>query len=296
MGHQLPRRPFHRSPRCPLRQRRHGQAHHLQDGRAPAGEDRRLHRQQETGSDQDRREAQGTEHPHPARLVHRPGPDPQGRKRRAQLHGVQGLPVRGGDPRTQAAAERAEAGQPDVQRRRRAQGQDPEDRVRGQQGHVERRPGRRDETQQGRALAVVRHQPGRLPGSDVRGGCRPHPGVLPRQGLHQRSCGSARDQDPAGREGRQDAQRRAEGARHRGRSLSHRQHRFRGQQGREDRGPAPAVQAEGRRLLQREADSEGHGGVARAVRHRRLLGVHGLSGPQAAQHPGSDQGERPGGG
>ncbi len=108
--------------------------------------------------------------------------------------------------------------------------------------------------------------------------------------------GSARDQDPAGREGRQDAQRRAEGARHRRRSLSHRQPRFRGQQGREDRGPAPAVQAEGRRLLQREADSEGHGGVARAVRHGRLLGVHGLSGPQAAQHPGPDKGERPGGG
>ncbi len=284
VGDQLPRRPLHRSHRCPLRQRRHGQAHHLQDGRAPAGEDRRLHRQQEAGSDQDRGEAQGREHPHPARLVHRSGPDPEGRKRRPQLHGVQGLPVRRGDPRAQADAERTQAGQPDVQRRGRPEGQDQEDRVRGQQGHVRRRPGGRDEAQQGRALAVVHHQPGRLPGSDVRGGRRPHPGVLPRQGLHQRACRPARDQDPAGREGRQDAQRRAEGARHRRRSVSRRQPRFRGQQGREDRRPAPAVQAEGGRLLQREADPQGHGSVARAVRQRRVLGVHRLSGPQAPQH------------
>ena len=98
VGHQLPRRPVHRSARRPLRQRRDGQAHPLQAGRAAAGQDRGLHRQQEAGSDQDRGEAERREHPHPSRLVHRSGTDPEGRKRRAQLHGVQGLPVRRPSP------------------------------------------------------------------------------------------------------------------------------------------------------------------------------------------------------
>ena len=76
-----------------------------------------------------------------------------------------------------------------------------------------------DEAQQGRALAVLHHQPRRVPGSDVRGGRRPHPGALSRQRLHRRARRAAGDQDPGRREGRQDAQHRAESAHHRRRSL-----------------------------------------------------------------------------
>ena len=67
-----------------------------------------------------------------------PAPDPQGRGRRARAAVREGLPVRGGDPRDQADARRAEAGAPVVRDERRPEGADPRDRVRREQGRQRR--------------------------------------------------------------------------------------------------------------------------------------------------------------
>ena len=82
VGDQLPRGPVDRGRRRSLSQRRDGQAHHLQDGGAPARQDRRLRGQQEGRAVEDRRQAEGREHPDPPRHVHRSRADPARRRRR----------------------------------------------------------------------------------------------------------------------------------------------------------------------------------------------------------------------
>ena len=150
-----------------------------------------------------------------------------------------------------------------------------------------------------RVAVLLHHRPRHLPGSEVRGGRRARQAYYRDKGYIAARVGAARDQDPGGLEGRQDALRRAAHPVQRGRSVRGRQLRLRGQQGRQDRRPSPAVQAEGRatttarsrsgRAWSRRASCTAPGGYweftgypgSEAARHRRARCAAG--------------GERPGG-
>ena len=106
-------------------QRRHRQGRPLQHGGAPARQDRRLRRIEEGRAVEDRRRAEEAEHADRARLVHRPGPDPQGRRRRPRAVRREGLRVRRGEAGGQAGQRRDQDGEPDLPHHRRAEGEDP---------------------------------------------------------------------------------------------------------------------------------------------------------------------------
>ena len=91
-------------------------------------------------------------------------------------------------------------------------------------------------------------------------------------------------------DGREDALDRAAHPDHRRPPIQGRRGRVHGQHDHQDRVPEAALQAEHRRLLQREERPQGHGEGARGVRRRRLLGVHGLPRLQVPRRPESGGG------
>ena len=95
----------------------------------------------------------------------------------------------------EAAAGRPEAREGGLRRPGRPAGQGPDHQLRGQRSGRRRHPEAPDEVHQGAVVPLLDHRPRQVPGSQVRGGRRPHRRVLPQPRLRagpRRSAGPAR--------------------------------------------------------------------------------------------------------
>ena len=157
-------------------------------------------------------------------------------------------------------------------------------RLRRQQGDRRRHARAEDEGEQGEGLLRLHHRRRHLQGRQVRGRRAARHRLLPRRGLHHGPGRSAAAEDPRGFEGRQDALGTAADSGHRRQALRGRRVQVRGQQGRQRRGAAAAVQ------VSKAAKSTARRRSRRGSRRRRklygvgrLLRVHGLSRSAAAR-------------
>ena len=260
---------------APYDERRHRQAHHLQDGRAAAREDRRLHGQQEGRAVEDRREAQGREHHRSASTrssipalirkvegVVRGLLSEKGYQFAEVTHEIKPMPggpklvhlsfVMNEGPEGPASARSSSTGNKAV-------------------SDGELRKQMKANKQQ---LAVLLHHRARhLPGSEVRGRRREGQRALPQPGLHRGARRRARAEVPRRLARRQDALRAAEASRcRRAAATRSATSTFDGNKVVKSEGLRAAVQAERGRVLQREAHPQGPRAGPRAVRRRSATG------------------------
>ena len=158
VGHQLPRQPLGRGARRAVRQRRRRQARDLQHGRAPAREDRRLHRLHQGRAHEGRREDEGARRGPAARLVPRRGRRAPREGHHPEPDGGEGLPGRRDRLERRAAARRAQAREGRLRRAGRAQGPHPRGRLRRQRGPERPHAAPEDEGNQAARGVLVAHR------------------------------------------------------------------------------------------------------------------------------------------
>ena len=229
-----------------------------------------------------------SERRNPARHVHRSGAGPEGRRHRPRHDEGEGLPYAKVTHEIKEIAGRPEAGAPDLQHRRRAQGQDPEDRLRRQQGDQRRHAEAQMKENKEQWFLSFMQRPRHVSGNEVRRGRREDRRVLPGPRLHQGQRRRARSEGGRGFDGQEDAAGSSCGFRSpKGRATRSATFDFAGNTVVEDRGAASRSSRSKEGDYYSEKRPQGPREGARGVRRRRLLRVHRLPRLQVPRRAGS---------